>query len=71
MLPFFFLSFFFFFLAHTTSSLRLEATFTLFTSPVRSITLLSQPEAGRFRGCLLCIAEDGTIGLVLLDGLKL
>lgn len=43
----------------------------MFTSPVVSLTMLSERTAGHARGCLLCVAEDGTIGLIVLDGLEL
>lgn len=42
----------------------------MFTTSVVAIFLLHEREAGRLRGCLLCVAEDGTVGFVILDGLE-
>jgi len=32
---------------------------------------LQDEQAGPLRGCVLCIAEDGTIAVIVIDGFQL
>ncbi|TFK48775.1 WD40 repeat-like protein [Heliocybe sulcata] len=47
-------------------SLSLAARWILFTSPLQNV--LEMPESCILKGCILCIACDGTIAIIAIDG---
>ncbi|KAG8734075.1 hypothetical protein FRC10_011973 [Ceratobasidium sp. 414] len=54
-------------------SLQLVARWTIFTSEVELILSLSigDDRLGRLKGCVMAVAADGTIAVIVLDGLSL
>ncbi len=53
------------------SKLELLARWTLFATPLRAVIDLSgEANVGKLQGCLLCVAEHGTIAVILIDGLE-
>lgn len=55
----------------TLSDLSLRARWTLFTTPVEHVIQLRDEQAGPLKGCVLCISQDGTIAVIVIDGLQL
>lgn len=54
------------------ATLRLEAEWSGFSAPLQHVVpLVGLPHTSRLHGCVLCVASDGTSGLLLLDDLKL
>lgn len=54
-----------------SSSLELRARWTIFTSPLDHVTQFIGENEGPLRGCVLCISEDGTVAVIVIDGLQL
>ncbi|KAG9083215.1 hypothetical protein FS749_006212 [Ceratobasidium sp. UAMH 11750] len=54
-------------------SLQLVARWTIFTSEVESVVSLSigDDRLGRLKGCVMAAATDGTIAVIVLDGMSL
>lgn len=53
------------------SSLELCARWTVFTTPLAHATQIRDEKAGLLNGCVLCVSEDGTIAVIVVDGLQL
>lgn len=51
--------------------LKIQARWTLFCTPLLNLVLLDDERHGRLKGCMLCVAEDGTIAVVVVDGFEL
>ncbi|KAG8857990.1 hypothetical protein FRB96_005481 [Tulasnella sp. 330] len=52
--------------------LELRARWTLFATPLLSvIDLTGEENVGGLKDCLLCVAEHGTIAVILIDGFQL
>ncbi|KAG9008521.1 hypothetical protein FRB94_013134 [Tulasnella sp. JGI-2019a] len=52
--------------------LELRARWTLFATPLLSvIDLTGEENVGGLKDCLLCVAEHGTIAVILIDGFEL
>ncbi|KAI0642943.1 WD40 repeat-like protein [Trametes meyenii] len=49
-------------------ALKLCARWTLFTTPLSRVISLHEEAVGRLHGCVLCVAQDGTIAVVAVDG---
>lgn len=47
------------------------ARWVLFISPLQRVLHLKYDKGGPLRGCLLCIAGDGTIAVITLDDYQL
>jgi len=47
------------------------ARWVLFISPLQRVLHLRYDKGGPLRGCLLCIARDGTIAVIALDDYQL
>lgn len=54
-----------------SSSLELRARWTIFTSPLAHVTQFPDETAGPLKGCVLCVSEDGTVAVIVIDGLQL
>lgn len=55
-----------------TTTLRVEAEWSGFSTPLQHVVpLVGLPHTSRLYGCVLCVARDGTSGLLLLDDLRL
>ncbi|EPQ54828.1 WD40 repeat-like protein [Gloeophyllum trabeum ATCC 11539] len=48
------------------SSLALTARWTLFITPLRKV--IEAPDSGCLKDCILCIAHDGTVAVIAIDG---
>lgn len=55
----------------TYRTLQLRACWTVFTSPLAHTIQIHDDNAGPLRGCALCIAQDGTIAVIAIDGFQL
>jgi hypothetical protein len=53
------------------SSLELRARWTVFTTPLAHVTQLQEVTAGPLKDCLLCVSEDGTVAVIVIDGFQL
>jgi hypothetical protein len=53
------------------SSLELRARWTIFTTPLAHVTQFADENAGPLKGCVLCVSEDGTVAVIVIDGLQL
>jgi len=53
------------------SSLELRARWTIFTTPLAHIIQFADEKAGPLKGCVLCVSEDGTVAVIVIDGLQL
>jgi hypothetical protein len=53
------------------SSLELCARWTVFTTPLAHVAQFQDDEVGPLRGCVLCISEDGTVAVIVMDGFQL
>ena len=53
------------------SSLELQARWTVFTTPLKHVIQLQDNAAGALNGCVLCVSEDGTVAVIVVDGLQL
>ena len=54
--------------AYSLRTLQLLARWTVFTEPLGDVIYLS---SGRLKGCVFCVARDGTIAVVAVDGYQL
>lgn len=54
-------------------SLKLVSRWTIFTTELESVITLSlgDDRLGRLKGCVMCVAADGTIAIIVLDGMSL
>ncbi|KAF9265238.1 WD40 repeat-like protein [Marasmius fiardii PR-910] len=52
------------------SDLKLCARWTVLNTPLSRILQFQDIKNGPLRGCVLCVAEDGTIAVVAIDGFK-
>ncbi|RXK36360.1 hypothetical protein M231_06397 [Tremella mesenterica] len=50
----------------TADPFKLEASFTMFAYPVKTILRLTMPEAGNLRDCVLCTSDVGSVGVISL-----
>ncbi|EIW71713.1 hypothetical protein TREMEDRAFT_27484 [Tremella mesenterica DSM 1558] len=50
----------------TADPFKLEASFTMFAYPVKTILRLMMPEAGNLRDCVLCTSDVGSVGVISL-----
>lgn len=53
------------------STLALCARWTIFTTPLISVVQFRAQTQGPLRGCVLCISQDGTIAVIVVDGFQL
>ena len=53
------------------SSLELRARWTVFTTPLARVAQLQDEKFGPLRGCVLCVSEDGTVAVIVINGLQL
>lgn len=53
------------------STLKLLAQWTIFTAPLLTVIPLDKEGVGRLRGCIICVSDDGTLGVITLDSLEL
>lgn len=53
------------------SSLELQARWTVFTTPLKHVAQFQDNSMGPFNGCILCVSEDGTVVVIVIDGLQL
>ncbi|KAJ7068988.1 hypothetical protein B0H15DRAFT_138368 [Mycena belliarum] len=51
-------------------SLALCARWTIFTTPLTSVIQFRNEKQGPLRGCVLCVAHDGTIAVIAVDGFQ-
>ncbi|EGN97892.1 hypothetical protein SERLA73DRAFT_55174 [Serpula lacrymans var. lacrymans S7.3] len=51
-------------------SLKLCARWTVFLTPLVRVIQLQNEKAGPLRGCALCVSEDGTIAVFVIDGFQ-
>ncbi|KAI0671154.1 WD40 repeat-like protein [Trametes maxima] len=49
-------------------TLNLCARWTVFTTPLSRVISLHEEAVGRLHGCVLCVAQDGTIAVIAVDG---
>ena len=54
-----------------SSTLKLCARWTFFTTPLARVIALEDEKVGRLHGCALCISQDGTIAVIAIDGYQL
>ena len=54
-----------------SSTLKLYARWTVFTTPLVRTISLHDEKMGRLHGCILCVSQDGTIAVVAVDGFQL
>lgn len=54
-----------------SSSLELRARWTVFTTPLTHVTHFQEDNIGPLKGCVLCVSEDGTVAVIVIDGLQL
>ncbi|KAK7054386.1 hypothetical protein VNI00_003580 [Paramarasmius palmivorus] len=52
----------------TLADLKLCARWTIFNTPLSRVLQFQDISSGPLRGCILCVAEDGTIAVVAIDG---
>ncbi|KAG7088816.1 hypothetical protein E1B28_012775 [Marasmius oreades] len=50
--------------------LKLRARWTVFNTPLAEVLQFQDIKTGPLTGCVLCVAEDGTIVVVAIDGFK-
>ncbi|KAL0567058.1 hypothetical protein V5O48_014937, partial [Marasmius crinis-equi] len=55
----------------TLSDLKLCARWTVFNTPLVKVLQFEDIKTGPLSGCVLCVAEDGTIAVVAIDGFEL
>ncbi|KAJ7904510.1 hypothetical protein B0H14DRAFT_2663171 [Mycena olivaceomarginata] len=53
-----------------TETLALCARWTIFTTPLKSVVKFRDEKQSPLRGCLLCISQDGTIAVIVIDGFQ-
>lgn len=53
------------------SSLELCTRWTVFTTPLHQVTQFRGQQAGPLTGCVLCVSQDGTIVVIVIDGFQL
>jgi WD repeat-containing protein 7 len=53
------------------STLELCARWTAFSTPLLSVIDCEQDPSALLHGCVLCIATDGTIAVIVVDGFQL
>ena len=55
------------------SSLKLVSRWTIFTTELESVVSLSlgDDRLGRLKGSVMAVAADGTIAIIVLDGMSL
>jgi WD repeat-containing protein 7 len=53
------------------SSLELRARWTVFTTPLAHVTQFQDETIGPLQGCVLCVSEDGTVAVIVIDGFQL
>ncbi|KAJ7626280.1 hypothetical protein DFH06DRAFT_737359 [Mycena polygramma] len=51
-------------------TLTLCARWTIFTTPLTSVVQFRDEKQGPLRGCVLCISQDGTIAVIVVDGFQ-
>ncbi|EMD39624.1 hypothetical protein CERSUDRAFT_132102 [Gelatoporia subvermispora B] len=51
-------------------SLKLHARWVVFTEPLVEVIHLQGEAAGRMKGCLFCVSQDGTVAVITLDGFQ-
>ncbi|KZP13950.1 WD40 repeat-like protein [Athelia psychrophila] len=49
-------------------SLKLCVRWTVFTTPLHRVTQLFDQQSSPLNGCVLCVALDGTIAVIVIDG---
>jgi len=52
-------------------TLELCAKWIAFSTPLEKVVEFAQDGAGALKGCVICIARDGTIAVVVVDGFQL
>ncbi|KAJ7276394.1 hypothetical protein B0H12DRAFT_1199167 [Mycena haematopus] len=55
----------------SAETLALCARWTIFTTPLKSVVKFHDETQGPLRGCVLCISQDGTIAVIVVDGFQL
>ncbi|CAA7261526.1 unnamed protein product [Cyclocybe aegerita] len=51
------------------STFEALARWTIFTTPLAKVLQFEEERTGPLRGCILCVAQDGTIAVIVVDGL--
>jgi hypothetical protein len=61
------------YLIRHSSSLKLVSRWTIFITELESVISLSLADdrLGRLKGCVMAVAADGTIAVIVLDGMSL
>ena len=59
------------FLDILTRTLKICARWTLFNTPLSHVIRTRGDTVGRLKGSLLCVAQDGTIAVLDIDGFQL
>ncbi|KAJ7281956.1 hypothetical protein C8J57DRAFT_1298981 [Mycena rebaudengoi] len=54
----------------TIDTLNLCARWTIFTTPLASVIQFRDERRGPLRGCVLCVSQDGTIAVIVVDGFQ-
>lgn len=54
-----------------TRTLKICARWTLFNTPLAHVIRTKGDAVGRLKESLLCVAQDGTIAMIDIDGFKL
>ncbi|KAF8318412.1 hypothetical protein DL93DRAFT_2153747 [Clavulina sp. PMI_390] len=52
-------------------TLKLRARWTIFCTSLRHVITLPDDHAGRLKGCMICVADDGTLAVITLDAFEL
>ncbi|KAF8195899.1 hypothetical protein K438DRAFT_1826706 [Mycena galopus ATCC 62051] len=47
------------------------ARWTIFTTPLKNVVRFRDEKQGPLSGCVLCVSEDGTIAVIVVDGFQL
>lgn len=47
-------------------SAQLVASWTLFADPVEKLAILDMPDAGMLQDHLICVSQEGTVGVISL-----
>ncbi len=53
------------------STFKLNARWIVFVTPLAHVLYFKTVATGPLRGCVLCISQDGTIAVFVIDGFQL
>ncbi|KAF7355313.1 WD-REPEATS-REGION domain-containing protein [Mycena sanguinolenta] len=54
----------------SAETLALCARWTIFTTPLKSVVKFQDENQGPLCGCVLCISQDGTVAVIVVDGFQ-